>query len=112
MSKSFYSSANLKKHNKEVHEGNKIHKCQICEKHFSRAAHQKLHFQRVHAGGQQISGCDFCNKSFAEASQLKEHIYTVHEGHKDFECDICNQRFTTAQSVKRHRISRHGVKIQ
>ena len=63
---------NLKKHKSIVHEGLKIHQC------------------------------DICSKVFAQSFDLKRHIITVHEGAKNYKCDHCDQKFSQAGNLKQH----------
>ena len=68
---------NLKKHKSIVHEGLKIHQC------------------------------DICSKVFAQSFDLKRHIITVHEGAKNYKCDRCDQKFSQAGNLKQHLNSVH-----
>ena len=59
----------------------KDHKCDSCEKAFSRVGYLKRHIV-VH-NGQKDHKCDSCGKAFSRAGNLKIHIYAVHIGQKD-----------------------------
>ena len=62
-----------------VHEGQKNHKCDLCNKAFSENRDLKKHIKCVHEGLKNHK-CDICDKAFSEPWKLKRHILTVHEG--------------------------------
>ena len=57
---------------------------------FSVAAKLKRHINSVH-DGQKDHKCDSCEKSFSEAWLLKKHINSVHNGERDHKCDSCGK---------------------
>ena len=71
----------MKTHINSVHNGEKDHKCDSCEKAFSRAGHLKIHINAVH-NGQKDHKCDICGKAFSQAGDLNRHINLVHHGQK------------------------------
>ena len=61
-----------------LHNGIKDHKCDSCEKAFSKAWMKKNHINIVHYGIKDHK-CDFCEKSFSQAGHMKNHINSVHK---------------------------------
>ena len=43
--------------------------------------------------GRKDHKCECCDKSFSKARNLKRHIHTIHEGHKDHKCDSCGKYY-------------------
>ena len=68
---------NLMSHINSVHNGQKDHKCDSCEKSFSSSGYLKKHINSVH-NGQKDHKCDSCGKVFSQAGDLKAHINAVH----------------------------------
>ena len=62
-----------------VHEGQKKHKCDQCEKSFSQIGNLKKHYNHVHKGLKNHL-CDLCGQAFSEPGRLKLHINNVHLG--------------------------------
>ena len=60
-----------------VHNGQKDHKCDSCEKLFSQAGNLKKHIDEVH-NGQKDHKCDYCGNLFSRVGNLKKHIYLAH----------------------------------
>ena len=72
------SKYDLKKHCK----GKKDHRCDSCDKSFSRLYTLEKHLHTVHDGFNDHK-CEFCGKSFTQAPSLKKHICKIHNGHKN-----------------------------
>merc|ERR1712020_704732 len=53
--------------------------------------------------GQRDHKCDLCDKFFSRSENLNVHIRTVHEGQSDHKCDVCGKFFTKAGSLQKHR---------
>ena len=66
----------MKRHINSVHNGQKDHKCNSCEKSFSEAHNLNVHI-KVH-NGQKDHKCDLCEKSFSTSGYLKKHINVQH----------------------------------
>jgi KRAB domain-containing zinc finger protein len=77
----------------------KPHKCDICEKSFSRKSYLVRHI-RVHSGDKPFT-CDQCNKSFSQSSSLQCHI-RLHTGDKPYQCEHCMKSFTKKCNLMDH----------
>ena len=71
----------MKRHINSIHNKQKDHKCDTCEKTFSQAGYLKTHINSVH-NGIKDHDCDSCGKAFSLAHNLKKHINVVHNGQK------------------------------
>ena len=54
----------LWKHVNEVHEKLKLHKCDLCQKHFSGKGKRDAHIETVHQK-LRLHPCDICKKNFS-----------------------------------------------
>ena len=81
----YASKRSLNDHTRNVHQGERNFKCDICGKSFYKSnkyfAHIKHHTH--------IDACNICDKSFKD---LKHHILHVHEDRKT-ECGYCGKYF-------------------
>ncbi|XP_048002568.1 uncharacterized protein LOC125239116 [Leguminivora glycinivorella] len=100
-----------KRHAKRVHmkpeESTKMktHKCDICEKEFTRTKylffHKKTHFEKTFS-------CKFCHKLFKCNSHVNRHTKRVHtkprvkRADANFYCDICNKAFSKKKNLVKH----------
>ena len=89
----FVQPKNLKRHMREVHNGNeknKLELCTICKKGI-RKSKLKFHIAVEHEGKK--SNCDLCAKTFKYPSSLRNHKRLVHMGIKPppIPCEICNK---------------------
>eukprot|EP00026_Physarum_polycephalum_P003535 Phypoly_transcript_03548.p1 GENE.Phypoly_transcript_03548~~Phypoly_transcript_03548.p1 ORF type:complete len:588 (+),score=107.17 Phypoly_transcript_03548:215-1978(+) len=104
-SKSFSTSAILKRHIKE-HSGDRPYKCTFegCGKGFARNYDLKVHM-RSHTGEKPYR-CTFmgCERTFTRSSDLRLHE-RIHKGEKPFVCDCagCQKRFVRYADLKKHK---------
>jgi uncharacterized Zn-finger protein len=101
--KSFSRATHLKRH-RLTHEEGKL-QCTICEKRFTRVDHLNLHIASNHSDTKPFQ-CEIpdCKKGFVRQEHLKKHIEAKHsDGTKDKEiCEICQKSFTTKKNLRTH----------
>lgn len=107
--KCFSRATHLKRH-KLTHEEGKI-QCSICDKRFTRIDHLNLHVTSNHSDSKPFQ-CDVaeCKKGFIRQEHLKKHIEAKHgDGTKDKEmCDICQKTFSSKKYLRTHMKSHNG----
>ena len=95
---------------KKYEKTNKFHKCDSCDKSFSKAD-LKEHINTVHINEvKKGTQCDKCGISYSRAKSLKEHNRIVHEGIKNHKCTECGKLFGYSSSLKKHMAYCHGFK--
>lgn len=101
--KSFSRATHLKRH-KLTHEEGRI-QCSVCDKRFTRIDHLNLHIASNHSDSKPHQ-CDVadCKKGFVRQEHLKKHIEAKHtETTKDKEtCDICKKTFSSKKYLRTH----------
>ncbi|XP_018568016.1 zinc finger protein 571 [Anoplophora glabripennis] len=83
-----------------------VHKCNICNKEFSRANILKTHITS-HSTLKPFR-CDVCSKGFNRKDHLVNHI-KLHNKDNGFECDICKRTFSQAGYLSMHKAARHDT---
>lgn len=85
----------------------KIHKCDQCNKCFSRATHLKRH-KLTHEEGK--IQCTICDKRFTRIDHLNLHIASNHSESKPFHCEVpdCKKGFVRQEHLKKHIETKHG----
>jgi len=73
------------------HNGEKTHKCCMCEKAFSHKSTARRHLL-THTGVKRHK-CSICNKTFSHKCTARRHLLT-HTGVKRHKCSICNKAFS------------------
>ncbi|KAK9869614.1 hypothetical protein WA026_003360 [Henosepilachna vigintioctopunctata] len=96
----------LEKHASDLHPGLKVHKCEVCQKGFSRANHLKRHLLSHSVEKPHI--CEICTKCFNRKDHLTQHL-KLHLKSSDEVCDICFKPFHRADHLAKHKASKHGI---
>ena len=94
----------LRRHIKQVHEGQRDHNCEVCGKSFFSKSDMKLHLNRHNSdpGSRATHTCEVCGKSFTDSGTVAKHIRQVHEGEADNVCETCGKSFFSKTDMKRH----------
>ena len=100
--KNFPSMSNLKRHEKQMHFGEK-HTCQICGQEFSRKYKLNAHMKFVHDDSSDSSQfeCKNCNKKFDQKFTFERHCKLIHR------CSMCDETFCTLKQLASHRSANH-----
>lgn len=86
-----------------THTNEKPHKCDKCEKSFSRAENLKIH-SRSHSGEKPyVCPVPGCNKAYSNSSDRFKHTRT-HQVEKPYQCKVpgCPKRYTDPSSLRKH----------
>lgn len=86
-----------------THTNEKPHKCDKCEKSFSRAENLKIH-SRSHSGEKPyVCPVPGCNKAYSNSSDRFKHTRT-HQVEKPYKCKVpgCPKRYTDPSSLRKH----------
>ena len=119
---SFSQKADLIRHNKTVHEGNKPFTCDFCHAKFAEKQNLTRHMASVHEEKNNAHKCPICNVCFSYMAHLTKHIATTHEEQVQKEkpsekdplnnpsakkdeihlCSICNSSFNRKKYLNKH----------
>ncbi|PAV76548.1 hypothetical protein WR25_13669 isoform E [Diploscapter pachys] len=80
-------------------EGNKTHKCTVCNKSFGRSDMLTRHM-RLHTGSKPYS-CPTCGQVFSRSDHLSTHLRT-HTGEKPYACSLCSYTASRRDMISRH----------
>ena len=69
----------MKAHIRNVHEGRRKNKCELCNKAFSCLSNLKYHINSAHEGLKKGHKCEICQKSYCTSYYLDAHIKSVHK---------------------------------
>lgn len=85
----------------------RLHKCNHCNKSFSRATHLKRH-RLIHEEGK--IQCSICDKRFTRIDHLNLHVASNHTESKPFQCDVadCKKGFVRQEHLKKHIEAKHS----
>lgn len=97
-SKGYVLLPEFKQHLK-VHKNERDYQCTICGKSFLSSASVRIHEKQVHITEDRFS-CEKCSINFSKKPALWKHNRTVHEG--DNFCDFCGKCFMTRELLKKH----------
>lgn len=85
----------------------KEHKCEHCNKCFSRATHLKRHLL-THEEGKIV--CSVCDKRFTRIDHLNLHVASNHSESKPYQCEVadCKKGFVRPEHLKKHIEAKHS----
>ena len=79
----------------------RIHKCDFCDKTFTRKYNMINHVKYIHENMvEKKYQCDFCDKTLTKSS-LRSHINLVHEEAKKGICNLCGKEYKHLAQHKR-----------
>ena len=87
-------------HIKNVHEGKRSYKCELCTACFSDNHRLKSHVKSIHYGS--WHHCSKCNYKNALKKKVENHMALVHEGIRKYKCDICEVNYRECRDLSRH----------
>lgn len=100
-SKKLCNKFSLKEHMK-IHNCDKKHQCEYCEKTFLRHRDKRVH-QKIHlAEDYESHQCKVCQKCFVLKSRLDRHML-IHQKEKQFVCSVCEKKFVRKDDLKCHK---------
>lgn len=94
----------LARHRAKCHNA-KDHKCPKCPETFNSQYHKQKHLIKMHDIGHK---CDYCDKMFTRNSFMKDHIRRIHLKEKNVPCSICNEKFFDNYLLKMHMVKHEG----
>ena len=98
----------LKQHVMSVHESDRYHKCNQCDRYFTKPYKLKNHIEYVHEQTKNFK-CDYCGKLFTQSSNLNKHVRFVHRKEKKFNCDICQKAFPELGHLETHFLTKSHI---
>ena len=87
----------------------KVHKCIVCEKVYSRADTLKTHLESVH--GKSSIKCLVCSRVFSTNGALRRHQLT-HDSEKAHRCELCPKSFKRADALTNHMCTVHSMTLR
>ncbi|KAL1375876.1 hypothetical protein pipiens_017227 [Culex pipiens pipiens] len=103
--KTLASSATLRSHMANMHNGGTKHICDTCGQEFRTKLAMDRHIKQ-HLGINPIERvqCHICSKWVNGKSNLKIHIRTVHnEDNQSVACEVCHQMYPNERALSSHR---------
>ncbi len=79
----------------------KTNKCNLCGHSFAQIADLRKHQRTVHEGLRPFQ-CDLCHKSFGEKGNLSKHRKSVHFNERPFQRHVCGSAFAFKDGLARH----------
>lgn len=97
----FAQPADLRKHERTVHEGLRPFRCDKCNKCFGEKGNLRKHMRSVHLNERPFR-CELCQSSFAFKDGLARHIKLVHENARPYVCTRCGSSYKQVSQLRRH----------
>lgn len=98
--KVFQIMSKMKVHLKEVHVREKNFSCTMCDQRFFSKTHVQKHM--IKHFGERIHRCEVCNKSYPRKQTLRDHNLRIHSSEKKFMCSVCSQGFVQNKDLRIH----------
>lgn len=91
-----------------THSGQRLYRCELCNKAYSQKGTLKTHKEGVHLKGVSALGCHICGKTFHGRTRLYKHLKTHSD--ESYECDICKKLIKGKKALKTHMQRHSGIK--
>ena len=102
----FAQSADLRKHIRTVHEGQRPFACDLCSKRFGEKGNLRKHRRSVHLNERPFQCTNAnCGASFAFKDGLARHIKLVHNNVRPFSCNRCGMSYKQVSQLRRHAVT-------
>ena len=88
---------------KSYHEGERPHKCSVCDENFMMEQDLNHHVRTIHEGEKPPEWiCNICGKISKTKGALKSHTENVHERKKPHKCEVegCDAGFHTKVQLR------------
>lgn len=92
----FITNEHMKLHHASVHVGDKLFRCETCDKRFCTKINLNQHIKRVHIVsahmGEKLFRCETCAKAYFTRGHLTRHISSVHtKTELQVKCPLCER---------------------
>ena len=103
----------MERHVNEIHNQEKKHICQLCDKSFFKKDTLEKHAEILHHSIKNYS-CELCETTFGRKHALEIHVKRTHEINsmdRNHICNHCMKSFITMGDLKIHiEVSHYGIK--
>ena len=107
-----YSSSDMAKHTKDIHQGRR-YKCRLCDYKSKAAEGMTAHLMLKHdieIEGKEVFRCSYpqCRFKAPNMTKVKDHINSVHLKLYEFGCEVCGKMFKWKGGLQLHLKVSHG----